>query len=77
VSIHDEVAARFSEPIDMARPQGARLLEAFSPKLGGGSDTLIARHSSTGSCWRQIRASRRSASAQCGFAPRKARQWPT
>ena len=25
---------RFSEPIDMARPQGARLLEAFSPKLG-------------------------------------------
>jgi hypothetical protein len=25
---------RFSEPIDMARRQGARLLEAFSLKLG-------------------------------------------
>ena len=29
-----KLSPRFSEPIDMARPQGARLLEAFSPKLG-------------------------------------------
>ena len=29
-----KLSPRFSEPIDMARPRGARLLEAFSPKLG-------------------------------------------
>jgi hypothetical protein len=69
--------ARFSEPIDMARPQGARLLEAFSPKLGRRIRHFDRAVFEFWVVWRQTRASRRSASAQCGFAPRKARQWPT